>query len=169
MAKELVIALQQQISESHQRCVDLSKQLEEILLEQLAATRKTGVLLQTAQADLTSAEFKELRDVVGIDSIAIKNYLSFAARHREPVTRLGEALGCMKNVLQTTGLLEFAPPGTRRSASADQFWAYATQTVRNIVAAWRQFTADERALTQDEKDQFLGILRPLLDIARSLL
>jgi hypothetical protein len=167
MASELALALQRRIGEAHKRCVDLSKKLEQIMMDQLQATRETGVLLKAARDDLSPNEFDELRAAVGMDSEAVRNYVSFASQHSEPVTRLDEALGCMKTVLRTTGLLEFAPIGGKR-APVGQFWAYASRAVRNLIAAWQQFTAG-RELSQDEKDQALAIFRPLLAITKSLL
>jgi hypothetical protein len=167
MPRELAVALQNQIAQSHERCVDLSKQLEQILIDQLAATRETGILFQTARADLTPGEFKELRDAVGIDSAAVQNYINFARTHQEPVTRLADAVSCMKTVLQRTGLLESRGLSSHRVQPPENFWIYAAKTVRTLIDFWNRFTRG-RELSQNEKDQALAILSPLLEIARSL-
>lgn len=169
---ELANCLQKQIAESHQRCVDLSKQLEEVMYSQLEAMRETGVLLGKARQDLSSAEFNEMRDAIGLDIAAVKNYMSFAASHSAPVTELPEAIRCMRQTLRTTGLLQSTPgnPGNSpvQLTSETNFWSAAAICVRNFIFHWKYFLSGGRELSESEKDQLLGVLSPIIQIVQTL-
>jgi hypothetical protein len=171
---ELAICLQKQIGESHQRCVDLGKKLEETMQAQMATLQETGILLGKAQQDLSPDDFRELREAIGLDLDTVRNYISFTAAHPEPVKELPAALRCLKKALQATGQLELNP-GNASDAPIPvgrNFWSAIAVLVRNFVSnfgdLWRQFQADGRQLSEAEKDQLLGALTPILEIARTL-
>jgi hypothetical protein len=170
MATELAVTFCKQIGDSHKRCVDLSKQLEQIMIDQLAATRETGLLLKAAKDGLHPSEFNDLKKAVGLDSDAVRNYVTFAEKHREPVSQLREAIGCMKKTLLTSGLLENAPlKGHRVQPDYDQFWRYFSENVRNLIARWLEFSENgRRDLSEVEREHALAVLAPLLQIAKSL-
>lgn len=164
---ELALCLQKEIGEAHARTCDLSHRVEQLMAEQLESMRTTGILIGKAKQDLSDREFTMLRETIGLDLQTIGNYLSFANKHKAPVTDLRQSLDAMKSVFQAAGLLE-CHPGKAGRPLAIKFWATATGLVKSFTLEWHKFIAGGRELSEEEKDQLLGLLTPILQIARSL-
>ena len=122
MSRELVQSFREQIEANQSRSIELDETIKRVVLEKLNLTRAQGIILEDAQAALDPHTFAEV--TAGLDSDAVRNYISFAKKHREPIEDFTLGIrAAFEAALRTTGALLPGQHGAQISHDPPPFLA----------------------------------------------
>lgn len=165
MSHELASSLRQEIIAKHNQGVSLDKQLRETLLSKLETTRQCGLLLSEAADNFRNGQWEEFASKLPFDGQAIRAYLSFARKHKEPVTDIRAGLHYAVEAAMASGLIEFPHGHGQEQLHEPNFLSKLSLTIQQLASEWRKFVS-RRPLNQMSPESLELILHSLRPIDR---
>jgi hypothetical protein len=167
---ELAIAFKSKIEANQSKSIELDQEIRRIVLEKLNVTRAQGIILEDARSALDEEAFAGV--TAGIDADAVRSYIRFAKKNREPIEDFTVGIRtAFEEALRTSGALPTSDGlGAQISHDPPGFFQWSARFVMEFKQRFAKYLSAKPLERWDayQAEQFLYSLRPVLKVHKQV-